>query len=108
MKDMLTGPVWIIWLVFALLAIVSVLLLSGHGANLIAGYNTSGREERERCNERRLCRVVGSGLAVIALLLLVMAIFLDVLPGWFSYVMISVVLIDAVVMVVLANTWCKK
>jgi len=31
--------------VFVLFSIISIVLLTGHGANLIAGYNTAGREE---------------------------------------------------------------
>lgn len=108
MKEMLTGPIWILWSIAALLAIFSVILLSGHGANLVAGYNTSSKEEREKCNEKRLCRVVGSGLGIIALLLFAMALFIDFLPAWFIYIMLAIVLSDAVVMIVLANTWCKK
>ena len=31
----------ILWLVFALLLLLSIILLSGHGEGLVAGYNTA-------------------------------------------------------------------
>ena len=46
LKDLGSGPVWIIWVVGIILAIFSIILLTGHGANLIAGYNTASKEKR--------------------------------------------------------------
>ena len=60
-KDISHGPAWIIWIVFAFFAVISMVLLSGHGANMIAGYNTSTKEEKSRIDEKKLCRVIGSG-----------------------------------------------
>ena len=45
LKDISSGPDWVIWVVGIILAIFSIILLTGHGANLIAGYNTAGKEE---------------------------------------------------------------
>lgn len=44
MKHFATGPDWIVWVVFVILVTISAVLLSGHGANLIAGYNTAPKE----------------------------------------------------------------
>ena len=46
MMDTAHGPMWILWIVFAVFAVLSIVMLSGHGANLIAGYNTAGKEEK--------------------------------------------------------------
>ena len=46
MKDLSTGPDWIVWVVFVILVAISAILLSGHGANLIAGYNTALKEKK--------------------------------------------------------------
>ena len=108
LKDISNGPAWIIWLLFALFAIISIVLLTGHGANMIAGYNTASREEKSRVDEKKLCRVVGSGMAVITVLIFIMAIGESVLPAFFAYVFLAVVVIDCIVMIVLANTICKK
>ena len=108
LKDVSNGPDWIIWLVFLLFAIISIVLLTGHGANLIGGYNTASREEKSRIDEKKLCRAVGGGMSVITVLVFVMAIGESVLPAFFAYVFLAAVIIDCVVMIVLANTICKK
>ena len=80
LKDISTGPDWILWVVFGILAAISIVLLSGHGANLIAGYNTAGKEEKSKYDAKKLCRVTGAGMAVITILILVMAAGENVLP----------------------------
>lgn len=89
----------------AVFLIVSVMLFSGKGSWLIAGYNTSPKEEKEKYDEKKLCRTMGSMCAIIA----VLTGMLD----WFnseSFAMIYAVLICIVVIVTLiyANTKCKK
>lgn len=66
---------------FFLFLIISVILISGHGENLIAGYNTSSKEEKEKYNAKKLCRVVGIGMAVITVMILIMAIGQEVFPA---------------------------
>ena len=46
LKDINSGPDWIIWVVGIILAIFSIILLTGRGSNLIAGYNTASKEKR--------------------------------------------------------------
>ena len=91
-----------IWAVFAVLALASILLLTGRGAWLIAGYNTAGKERKSRYNEKKLCRVTGAGMAVISLMILAIAIWGE------TTVAQTVIAIDCVVMVVLMNTVCKN
>ena len=35
LKDITNGPDWMIWVVFAVFVLITILLLTGHGANLI-------------------------------------------------------------------------
>ena len=91
-----------------ILAIFSIILLTGHGANLIAGYNTASKEEKDKYDAKRLSRVVGSGMAIIAVLVFVMGIFENVLPASFAAISLIIVMIDIVIMLVIANTVCKK
>ncbi len=37
-----------LWAVFGLLAIISIIFLTGHGESLIAGYNTASKEEKKK------------------------------------------------------------
>ena len=109
LKDISNGPATaILWIVFSLLLVISIILLSGHGSTLIAGYNTASKKEKERIDQKKLCRIVGAGLLPIAVLVLIMALFLDTLPSFFAYILVSFTLLDAVLVVILANTRTKN
>ena len=108
LKDISNGPAWIIWIVGILFAIISIILISGHGANLIAGYNTASREEKNRYDTKKLSRVVGIGMAFITLMIFIMAIWENVLPAFFSTVFLVITVIDCVTIIILSNTICKK
>ena len=108
LKDISSGPDWIVWIIGILFLIVSLILISGHGANLIAGYNTAGREEKNRYDTKKLCRVVGIGMAVITIMIFIMAIWETVLPAFFSTVFFVITVIDCIAIIVLSNTICKK
>lgn len=96
-----------IWFIVILFAVISGILLTGKGGFLIAGYNTSSEAERSRFNEKRLCRIMGGGMAVITLFMAADAFtgggFSSTLGRWFGVLILAVV----VVMIVLANTICK-
>lgn len=108
LKDISNGPDGILWIVMVLLAVLSIVLLTGHGVNLIAGYNTASKEEKEQYDAKKLCRVIGGGMLVITVMILIMTLWQDVLPAAFAYIFLGVVITDCVVMIVLANTVCKK
>lgn len=108
LRENINGPEWIIWVVFATFLILSVALLSGHGANLVAGYNTSSKEEKARYDSKKVSRVVGVGMSIITVLILVMGLFLDYLDVSFGYVFAGIVFADCITMSVLVNTICKK
>ena len=44
---------YVLWAVFGLLAIISIIFLTGHGVSLIAGYNTASKEEKEKYNAKK-------------------------------------------------------
>lgn len=106
--DISNGPAWIIWIEGILFAIISIILISGHGANLIAGYNTASREEKNRYDTKKLCRGVGIGMSLITLMIFIMAIWETVLPAYFSTVFLVITVVDCTTIIVLSNTICKK
>lgn len=108
LADTANGGVAIMWVIFAIFFIISLVLLSGHGAGLIAGYNTATKEEKAKYDEKKLCRVTGTGMMIIALLILVMAIFINVLPSSFAYVALAIVVADCAAIIVISATRCKK
>ncbi len=67
LKEISSGPDWIVWIIGILFLIISLILISGHGANLIAGYNTAGRDEKNRYDTKKLCGNLGNSTASIFL-----------------------------------------
>ena len=59
---------YVFWTAFGLIAIISVIFLTGHGVSLIAGYNTASKEEKEKYNAKKLCHYMGIGISVITIL----------------------------------------
>ena len=108
LADTSNGPDWIVWAVVILIAILSAALLSGHGSWLIAGYNTASKEEKGKYDGKKLCRVTGGGLAVVTILLVVMELLEDKLPADFAWIAAGVIFLDAIMIIVLGNTLCKK
>ena len=92
-------------LIAALLLFMGVIILIGKGDNLIAGYNTASKEEREQFDIKRLRGLIGGLLVVIAPMTLFM-LGKESLESVWSFVAVTFVL--CIVVVVLANTWAKK
>lgn len=97
----------LMWGISILFAVITLVLLSGKGSFLIAGYNTASKADKSHYNEKKLCRVVGSGFAVITVFLIIQAICGENTPEWFrdfsGYAGIGIV----IVICILANTICK-
>ncbi len=108
LKDHLVGPDWFLWIIFAVLAVISLILLTGHGESLISGFNTVRNEEKEQYDRKKMSRIGGVYMVVISLFILAMAIFIDVLPVWFRYIFIGAVVVGAIVTIVLIKKKCKK
>lgn len=49
---------WLTWGLFGLFVVLGIIFLSGHGASLIAGYNTATPEQRGRYDFRKLSRLM--------------------------------------------------
>lgn len=108
LRDVSTGPDWILWVVLIIFLLMTIALLTGHGAFLIAGYNTAGKQEKSKYNEKKLCRVTGAGLAVITVFIFVMAVWQDTLPASTAHIFAGVTFADCVIMIILGNTICRK
>ena len=66
-------PLIIIVGTILLLAILGLVLRSGKGAFLIAGYNTASKEEKEKTDEKKLCKAVGNLFLILAVCCIVPA-----------------------------------
>ena len=108
LADLATGSDWIVWIVFVIFAALSITLLSGHGSWFISGYNTATKEEKEKYDEKKLCRTMGIGMSIIAILALIMGVLENILPAFFVYSALGIILIDVAVIIILGNTLCRK
>ena len=97
----------VIWSIIALCGICSLILLSGRGSILIAGYNTMSKEEQEQYDEKKLCRITGAGMLVITVLTAVLEAFGKRIPDWFWILYAVLVILIAVGIMILSNTICK-
>ena len=106
--DTFNGSPVIGYVVCGIIILISVILLSGHGAGFIAGYNNLKPEEKEKYDEKKLCKSFGACLLFIGLLCTLSIYLAASLPASFSYVMLGIILVTIVVMIVIGNFFCRK
>ena len=83
-----------------------LLILSGRGDNLIAGYNTASEKEREQFNMKRL-RLVIAGIILATIILIWISILMNDKDPYKFIVLIGMFPI-CFIGIILANTWAKK
>lgn len=101
-------PMWLCWTVVSLLVVFSLILLVGKGSCLIAGYNTLNRKKKQKYNEKRLCRVVGAGMGILAIIIGVATFYRFELPPSISWIIPWGIVGTIVIVEVLASTICKR
>ena len=101
-------PMWLCWIVVGLLVVFSLILLAGKGSFLIAGYNTLNIRKQQKYNEKRLCRVVGAGMGILAIIIGVATFYRFELPPSISWIIPWGILGTIVIVEVLASTICKR
>lgn len=86
-----------------LLLFIAIVILSGKGDGLIAGYNTATPKEKAQVNIHRLRLLVGIFLIVTA-----MVLPLFMLSPTAVALAVFTILMGASLLIVLANTWGRK
>ena len=66
------------------------------------------KEEKKKYDEKKLCRTMGVGMSIIAILVLIMGLLENILPAFFVYIALGIIVVDVVVIIILENTLCKK
>ena len=88
-----------------IMLIMGIIILIGKGDNLIAGYNTASKKEREQYNIKRLRGLIGGFLLFLAPMMVLLLSEESIAAG-FSFIALTFVL--CIILVILANTWAKK
>lgn len=52
--------------IILMLAVFGLVFRAGKGAFLIAGYNTASKEEKDKIDEKKLCKAVGNLFLILA------------------------------------------
>lgn len=89
-----------------LFAVISIVLLSGKGSFLIAGYNTSSPGDKAKYDEKKLCRATGIGMLFITVLSFIRVMAADFLPDWYGEFFIIAILVDIAVLLYWTNKKC--
>lgn len=95
------------WIVVVIFLPTIILLLSGRGGFLIAGYNTASEAEKKKYDEKKLCRVMGGGMTIIMGLIVGLLSFEETLPDWCVDGFAGIVLLVVFGIILLSNTICK-
>lgn len=108
----MTGTVIGIFCVAAFLFIIGIVLISGHGSFLIAGYNTMKPEEQEKYDKKKLCRGTGILVLLVSLICagmgLAEAFCTKTVIDTIAKVSAVLIILLCVVWIVLGNFICKK
>ena len=95
----------VIGTVALMLIVMGIVILAGKGDNLIAGYNTASKEEKEKYDIKKVRRLIGGLLIVLAPIMLLL-IGEPSLESVFAFSALTIIL--CAVVIALANTWAKK
>lgn len=88
--------------------VLGMVILSGKGDNLIAGYNTASEEERRKVNIKRL-RMVVAGICILAPILIgIPFIFGKEEDAILHLFTAFCVMLTTIISLMLANIWCKR
>lgn len=100
--------IWVPWSIVCILGVISIVLLLGKGSFLIAGYNLLPKEKKQKYNAKILCRVVGCGTSVIAVILGIAAFYRFEMPAVISWLIPWGLFGTIAVVAILAETVCRR
>lgn len=95
----------VVYVLITVFVLIGILFLTGRGSFLIAGYNTASKEEKEKYDEKKLCKSMGVFMIVLSIMLAIMA-YVD--TDEFALKMLYPFIGAIVVEMIYANRCCKK
>ncbi len=88
-------------IVTVFLFILSIVLLAGKGSWLIAGYNTSSKEQKEKYDKEKLCQAAGVMLLIVTIATIFL-IFLHIK----IIIYFIIIIISAIITIIYMNIYC--
>lgn len=95
----------IVYVIITIFVVCGIFLLFGKGSWLIAGYNTASKEEKEKIDEKKLCKSMGVMLLMIAA---IMGAIAYVNTDAFAVKMIIPIFIVVGLELLYANKFCNR
>ncbi|WP_124065022.1 DUF3784 domain-containing protein [Clostridium sp. E02] len=68
----------VLWIIIIIFLVLTLILLSGKGSNLVAGFNTLPEEQKNKFDKKKLSRDTGFFLVFVDIGLIVLGIYLKV------------------------------
>ena len=94
--------------IIVIMFVLGMVILSGKGDSLIAGYNTASEEERREVNIKRL-RIVVAGICILSPVVISLPVFIGKEGDTSLHLFTAFcVFLMTIIVVILANTWCKR
>ena len=94
--------------IIVIMFVLGIVILSGKGDNLIAGYNTASDEERRKVNIKRL-RIVVAGICILSPVVISLPVFIGKEGDTSLHLFTAFcVILMTIIGLVFANTWCKR
>ena len=88
--------------------LLALVVFFGKGDSLIAGYNTANEKEKDKYHAERLRKLVGGVMFLVCAVMWLPDILGKPDSKQLYYVVTAIIVIAAIAVVVLANTWAKK
>lgn len=95
------GIIFLVWL-------IAVILMTGKGGFLIAGYHTAPKKEKRKYDEKKLSRTYGIGMMVIAIFITIPYILGDEKAEFLLPFMPVVIIVTIIAMLIVGNFFCRK
>lgn len=93
---------------FFLIWLIAVILMSGKGSFLIAGYNTASKERKRKYDEKKLSRVYGVGMLVIAVFVTLPYFLGEKLADRLTGIIPAVIILTIIAMILVGSFCCKS
>ena len=94
----------IISILSAVIITISIIMLTGKGANLIAGYNTLSREEKEKFDAKKLSVFLGKVFLLIGILFNCISVGIVFCIRWLPFAVAAAVAAAIIFAAVSCNT----
>ena len=105
---------WFIWIIVGIFSIITMILLSGKCSFLVAGYNMMSKNEKEKYDEKKVCKGVGVTMLLINFPLILIALYFQLFTSGYKTVGTSdsftttIGLLFAIYVVAVCTISCSK